>query len=473
MAFATGYDFDVFISYARVDNQEVNLGGSDIRWVDYFRAQLERRVNQALGRNHSARFWFDRSDIARNQQFPDEIRHSIRKSALFLLLLSPGYVESNWCREELATFLKSAKDQGGVGDRLFVIRLRDLRSHERPSGLPKVEGYPFFDPEIPQAELSPKHPQFSQELFRLRENVVDTLKILKTDASDSIPEWEKEEMSNKPAVFLAETSPDLNSERKRLAAWIENQDHRVLPARFYNRAPNLFAEAAKRDFVAARLFVQLLGPNPTTPADDLPRGYEGLQFDLASDLPMIRAYFRDHFELENLEEHVQQLLTAEGVIATTPAELEIMIVDRLREFQLREQVDAPVVNLGAESGNIFVHAPRRDAEVATDFCLTRVPKDISYMIVEDHEPAEELAKCDDPDGHLVFVGPSAERPWIRDSIRAVRNFRLDRQPREPACGVFCVNPPHSVEQLPARMPFLHAENLDPFFDEVRDRPAAS
>ena len=36
MAFVDGYDHDVFISYGHVDNELMNYGGRELRWVSHF-----------------------------------------------------------------------------------------------------------------------------------------------------------------------------------------------------------------------------------------------------------------------------------------------------------------------------------------------------------------------------------------------------------------------------------------------------
>ena len=53
-AFVPNFDYDVFISYAWVDNQVDDDDQSAHGWVSQFRDRLTRRIDQKLGRIDSA-----------------------------------------------------------------------------------------------------------------------------------------------------------------------------------------------------------------------------------------------------------------------------------------------------------------------------------------------------------------------------------------------------------------------------------
>ena len=61
-AFVTGYQHDVFVSYARVD--DVALAGAKSGWVSTFVKNLEVLLDQKLGRGYAPP-WMDHQ-LARN-----------------------------------------------------------------------------------------------------------------------------------------------------------------------------------------------------------------------------------------------------------------------------------------------------------------------------------------------------------------------------------------------------------------------
>ena len=101
MAYLPGFANDIFISYARLDNQPL---GSQRGWVDAFSEALSVRLGQLLGEH--PRIWRD-AHLSVNDVFADETANAISHSAILLCLVSPSYVRSDWCLRELETFLSS------------------------------------------------------------------------------------------------------------------------------------------------------------------------------------------------------------------------------------------------------------------------------------------------------------------------------------------------------------------------------
>jgi hypothetical protein len=79
-----------------------------------------------LGRREAFSVWFDEQSLRGNHEVNGHIPEQVRRSALFLAVLSPGYVTSTFCLQELQTFI----DRIGRGEleRLFVV-------HKAPLGL--------------------------------------------------------------------------------------------------------------------------------------------------------------------------------------------------------------------------------------------------------------------------------------------------------------------------------------------------
>ena len=113
MAFVHGFENDVFISYAHADNEVDALGDA---WVQQFQQNLRIALKQRLGRGDDINIYFDARRLQGNHPL-DEILDSVRKSAVFVAVGSPSYVNRQWTRDELAAFAAVSDEPG----RLFGI----------------------------------------------------------------------------------------------------------------------------------------------------------------------------------------------------------------------------------------------------------------------------------------------------------------------------------------------------------------
>ena len=93
--------YDVFLSYAWVDNDADGIAGA---WVSEFRRKLGKALDARLGRGGQAKLFFDTETLGRNVAFGPQIEEALQKSATVVAVISKGYIESPNCREELRFF---------------------------------------------------------------------------------------------------------------------------------------------------------------------------------------------------------------------------------------------------------------------------------------------------------------------------------------------------------------------------------
>ena len=105
----SSYKNDVFISYSHIDNQF--FGDPRGGWVDIFHEQLQNFVNVHVGRR--TKVWRDKR-LMGAEVFSDEIEQQLRSSAVLVSVISPGYMQSEWCNRELLGFTKAAQDRGSL-----------------------------------------------------------------------------------------------------------------------------------------------------------------------------------------------------------------------------------------------------------------------------------------------------------------------------------------------------------------------
>ena len=114
------FDKHLFVSYAHVD--DLPTPGDDQGWVTRFHKYLETYLSQSIG--EQARVWRD-DRLRGNDIFANEIVKQFPNTAILLSILSPRYIESEWCLKEVTEFCKTAELHGGltIDDKARVLRV--------------------------------------------------------------------------------------------------------------------------------------------------------------------------------------------------------------------------------------------------------------------------------------------------------------------------------------------------------------
>ena len=93
------FDRQIFISYAHLDNQP--LTADQAGWVSLFHSTLQTLLSQRLGA--PADIWRD-DKLRGNDTFSDEILKQLAGTAIFVSILTPRYLKSEWCTKEIRSF---------------------------------------------------------------------------------------------------------------------------------------------------------------------------------------------------------------------------------------------------------------------------------------------------------------------------------------------------------------------------------
>ena len=102
-------------------------------WVTTLVRGLKKRLAQKLGRNDAFTLWMD-YELAGNVPFTPEIMHTLQHSATLLLILSPGYLASKWCQQEMHAFLHTLRERAQAGSSVFIVERASLvRTDDRQS----------------------------------------------------------------------------------------------------------------------------------------------------------------------------------------------------------------------------------------------------------------------------------------------------------------------------------------------------
>ncbi len=208
------YQNDVLVSYAHIDDKPLTAGQKG--WIAHFHQALEIRLEPLLGAD--TKIW--RADRAMDQKFSGAARvTAFPNAAIMVSIVSPQYVKSEKCVQEVREFYQAAEQSEGLWinnqARIFKAIKTHVPRESQPQELQSIPDYEFyrFDPASgrPQefwpelgAEANrnfwAKHEDIAYDIYQL----IETIKTRKTETTQrSAPP--------RPTLYLAETTYDLTA----------------------------------------------------------------------------------------------------------------------------------------------------------------------------------------------------------------------------------------------------------------------
>lgn len=216
MAYVPDFEYDIFISYAHVD--DLTTPGESKGWITTFEEFLAVLLSRRVGRIGSVKIWRDPT-LDGSQLFDKTIQDRINRSAVFLAFTSTGYLASEYCQQELRWFHDNAsRSQPGVSvrDRMRVLNvlLNNIPHKSWPEYYGKTSGYDFFAAENEEDlgyPLKYASEGFEERLRKLVESIYKTLTAIKELATPKVSE-----PAITKTIYLADTTDSLIRFRKRL-----------------------------------------------------------------------------------------------------------------------------------------------------------------------------------------------------------------------------------------------------------------
>jgi hypothetical protein len=256
------FEKDLFISYAHIDNEP--LTPEQQGWITRFHGSLEALLSMRLG--GKARIWRD-NKLQGNDVFAREIVDQFPQTALLLSVLTPRYLNSDWCNKEVAEFCKCAEQSGGMvianKARIFKVLKTPVETQESlPQIVKDVLGYEFFlfedgaPLELDSAYGEKFAQDYNRKVAKLAWDVSQLLKTLETDTDNNGPG------KNDPAkatVYLAECSYDRKQAREILEGELKRYGYTVLPDHALPPDEEEYVAAVERLLKRCRLSIHLVG----------------------------------------------------------------------------------------------------------------------------------------------------------------------------------------------------------------------
>lgn len=500
-------DYDIFVSYAHVDNKPFD---NPQGWVDSFVRRLSLRLEQLTGREPSV--WRD-TRLQGNEYFAGSIGDGISSTALLLSVISPRYVNSDWCRGELREFCRRASAAGSAGagnlSRVFKVVKTHVEEAEMPDELRGLLGYHFydFDERGRPREFRPDDPPNKDQRYwdRLEDLALDIVKALKTFGAaparaaagrtpDSAGEPDAGALPLEKKVYLAETTADVTPERDRIRRELQQRGYYVLPDRELPRSAAEFEAGVSEHLSRCALSVQLIGSTyGLIPEGEEERSIVRIQEELAArrasgDTSFSRLIWMPPGLVPQGARHralVEALHTGLGagaeLLQTSIEDLKARVVEKLTRRAEPPARQPAGDGDGQGPRAVYLICDNRDAgdvEPIEDYLFNQGFEVINSAVVSEGDDAaqshrESLLYCD---AALIYYG-RANQMWLRSKLWDLQKARGWGRTSPLAAKAVYVSAPQTTEKQRFRtheVPLViqnfegfSPDSLAPFVEAVR------
>src|SRR5208337_3262916 len=243
-------------------------------WITRFHETLTTLLNMRMGRE--AKIWRD-VKLRGNDVFSDEIVDQFKQSAVLVSIVTPRYLNSEWCTREAREFCQSAQQTGGlvVGNKSRVFKVIKTpvdpqESESLPAHMKGLLGYEFFTYEkgVPLEFDSDYGPEYAQyynlKVATLAYEVSQLLKTLLAEGSKSKSDDDGNVLSElqapgKPAVYLTERSYDRKQARELVEGELKRLGYLVLPDKRLPAEEAEYVTAVESLLARCALSIHLVG----------------------------------------------------------------------------------------------------------------------------------------------------------------------------------------------------------------------
>jgi hypothetical protein len=442
---------EIYVSFARIDDEPDSAFPDRPGWVTTLVRGVQRGLAQKLGRTDFV-LWHD-AGLAGVTGVSSEILGRIRDAAALLVVLSPAYLASEWCRRELAVFDEEGPKRNAPGDRIFVVELDRVDPSHRPAELVGLRGYPFWfqDPSTLTIRILgyPIVREKDEEYFkRLNDLCIDLAQDLRASrlvGQAGTSPATAPRPDPRPVVYLSEVTDDVDFLRDDVRRYLEQAGLRVLPTKRYSRDIEEYRKAAEADMRQALLFVQLLSESPGRRFSRSEWTFVTLQYELARmlELPVLQWRSRDLNTTHVADNQHRGLLESPTVIACDLTEFEATVMRRVRELGQppRPRVSTPRTEVNPF---IFVNSARVDIDLAREVgeavsalgALVVLPLlDGDASKIRTYQD-EQLRDCD----ALLLIHGQVNVAWVREQLLRARRANATRQAPLERIGIYQASP---------------------------------
>ncbi len=461
MGFIPGFEQDVFISYAHVDNEP--RFAEPEGWVTHLYEDLPARLRGYIGRAPELSLFMD-PKLRGTDELDEALVGRLQRTAVLVCVLTQSYLESEWCARELRAFCSQTDPRFGLQvrgqNRGVKILVSELPIERHPEPLRGVVGYKFFSVEpngsarrFRRTEESDRDQRHWDKLEDLARDLGELLKCMKQIAES--PELVARDVPPPgPAVFVAEVTDDIEEERDQLIRALTQRGIVVLPQGSLPRAGAELEAAVRRDLERSLLSIHMLGQFYGKRPDGDARSLLHVQSDLAAAvgregrLSRI-AWLRGTLDVDRFaDERQRQLVKSLENEADPATRAEVLRIglEELKQIVFRRLLPARPASDAQPLVYLVCTADDRPETLAVKAALRRagygvvLPPDRIDPGASQETHGRYLKLCD----VLLIVHGRAEAAWVQErAAEALEVVRFGAGRRRPllAAGIYEAPPP--------------------------------
>jgi len=460
MAYIPGYDYDIFISYAHLDNEM--LPGQEQGWIETFYKSLNLKLAQRVGKADAVKIWWDSKRLDGSKLFDQSIQDGVQNSAIMISLISPSYLKSDYCIQEYELFYKKSQTEKiglsvGNHSRFIKIFLNNIPYTGIPENLEKFgksTGFPFYFAENKDDFGDPidtANPMFIEQLKNLRDALVDIFANFqkqliaqpKAPCETSKDKIQKDTKSDeKFTIFFGEVPDDLRSIRKKTIFELKNEGFEIVTGIPPPDTAEAHEEKIREELTKADLAVHLLNQFPGREIDGTDTWFTKKQVDLTMEISKNKLiWVPSELNLTDIEDESYKVFLNTLEVNNSPDNKFDYIRGNKSElkFQISEYVNeikfSRVKKVSQEKISILLDTHFCDQQYAYGLVQTLLQNNIQpYVNPEEGDPRKNLNLLADrisQANKLVFLYGSVERDWVIERVSAAlqlivtNNYAID------------------------------------------------
>lgn len=242
MSYLSAYRHDAFVSYAHGPRTALFRGEDDDllgQWSRHLVRDLTTLIAVKLGTKDEARrvsLWMDAA-LAGNEPLNDALKEHVEQSALLLVIMSPYYLQSQWCGREIEWF--TAMQAGKrAKHRVFVARAWWTDAARWPAHLKSQDGvgYCFLPQDDEHADpfgypcSKDRDPAYWSVVMRLATDMAKEIKSIELERQENLrPGNSGRPQAPDRSVFLGFATDSLQDDRQELRERLTASGFRVVP----------------------------------------------------------------------------------------------------------------------------------------------------------------------------------------------------------------------------------------------------
>ncbi|MCU0288601.1 MAG: toll/interleukin-1 receptor domain-containing protein [Acidobacteria bacterium] len=434
MTFTPGFENDIFISYCHDDNAAPK--GKRGR-VDHFHDDLESCLVTRFG-SKKISIWRDK-ELQGNTDFNKEIQEKIHQSAIFLAIMSPNYLKSKYCHDELELFQQVAKEsECGLSinneSRIINVLIRNIHHTKWPVQLDGASAFPMHDQKKDSDSqgkfLDYEDKQYRETLEEIGYAVEKTLKLIAERIEKSIVPTKEKVAAGKGAlsIFIADAADTMQVKRERLVADLTGEQVDILPDIPPPWSYKSHEAKVQNAFSSAALAIHLLDGCPGRKIEDMksltyPRSQ--LEIGLLSSTPQLVWFYQNPEFKDNVDSEYARFLEAlKGgprqkadfeFICDEKTNLPLLVLQKIKSIRQQH-----VVNNDGKDAPILLDTHEKDQHFAFKLAAYLTSKNIKVQFNPEYrDPASALRNLETALAYargLIIICGAIGPQWARKRL---------------------------------------------------------